>query len=111
MSERIIGDTITLDFTTHDPHTGQVSDADVLPTCEVLEDNDDTPILTPTVVKRGASTGLYRVTFAATAANGFLAGSSYNADVVVTVTNITAKARIGSFRLNSIRVPEAHYEV
>ena len=111
MSERIIGDTITLDFTTHDPRTGQVSDADVLPTCEVLEDNNDTPILTPTVVKRGSATGLYRVTFAATAANGFLVASSYNVDVEATVSGITAKSRIGSFRLNNIRVPEAHYEV
>ena len=109
MSERIIGDTITLDFTTHDPHTGQVSDTDVIPTCEVLADDNDTPLLEPVVSKRDSSTGLYRVSLDATAANGFRAGSSYNVDVVVTVNGVTAKARVGSFRLNEGRV--AHYAV
>ncbi len=92
-----LGKTITLDFTTHDPLSGQVSDADILPTCEVFEEDTDTAILTPTVTKRTALTGDYRVTFIASTANGFEVDKFYNVIATVIVAGITAKARVGAF--------------
>lgn len=97
----ILGQSLTLDFTTTNPLTGQVSDADALPACEVFEDDTDVPILTPLVTKRAILTGNYRVTFIASAANGFEVGKSYNVIASATVAAITAKARIGSFILAS----------
>ena len=93
----IIGEPVTLNFPTHDPHTGQVQDADFLPTCQVFQNNDNTPLLTPLVVKIVAQTGLYRVTFMANSTNGFQIGSNYNVDVTATVAGIQAKSRIGQF--------------
>ena len=66
-----IDDTIVKDFTTHNPVTGAVSDADVTPTCEVFEDANDTEILTPTCVKRTAKTGNYRVSIDLTGSTAF----------------------------------------
>ena len=42
--EVIIGQSPTVDFTVTDPLTGQVSDADFLPTCDVFENTTDTPL-------------------------------------------------------------------
>ena len=102
MSDRVLGDRITLDFSTNDPDTGDVADADFLPTCEVFANQTDVPLMTPLVVKRVGQTGIYRVTFVATVANGFQAGSSYNVDADATVAGVEQKNRIGSFRLNAI---------
>lgn len=110
----LLGQPVSLDFTTHDPLTGQVTDADVLPTCEVFENQTDAPILTPVVTKRTGKTGNYRVTFDATIANGFEVGKSYNVIAEATVNGITAKGRIASFILMSpplpIRAP-AHFQI
>lgn len=95
----ILGSVITRDFTTENPITGEVQDADTLPTCQVFEDDTDVPILAPTVAKRAGLTGNYRATFSATSANGFEIGKSYNVIVQATVNGITAKARIVSFNL------------
>ena len=95
----LLGESITLDFTTHNPLTGQVSDADVLPTCQVFENTTDVPILTPIVVRRAVLVGDYRLTFQAIVASGFETGKSYNVIVTVIVAGITAKARIASFTL------------
>jgi len=97
----ILGQVATLDFTTHNPLTGQVSDADVLPTTEVFEDDIDIPVLAPIVIRRIARIGDYRVTFAASTANGFEIGKAYNVIVEATVNAITAKARIGAFIIAS----------
>lgn len=86
-----LGETITIDFATHAPSTGQVTDADSTPTVEVFEDANDTPILTPTATKRTAKTGNYRVQVACTAGNGFEAGKSYNVVVSATVGGVTGK--------------------
>ena len=93
----ILGDTLTKDLTTHNPTTGQVQDADVIPTCQVFGGDVDIPILTPIVVKRVGQIGDYRVSFVVSAANGFAIGGSYDIIVSVTVAGITAKARIASF--------------
>ena len=96
-----IGDAITKDFTTHDPITGQVSNADFLPTCEVYEDTANVPMLTPLVTQRVGHVGNYWVFFVASLANGFEVGSSYNVIVLATVNGILAKARISSFNIES----------
>ncbi len=98
--ERNLGDAITLDFTTHNPLTGQVSNADALPTSQVFEDNTDAPILTPVVINRGL-VGDYRLTFVASAANGFELSRSYNVVTQAVVNGITAKARIATFIITS----------
>lgn len=103
---RKLGDTIYLDFTTHRADTGAVTDADSTPTCVVFEDDNDTPILSPTVTKRTGYTGVYRVPIAATAGNGFEVGKSYNVDVTAVVNSVTAKARIGAFTLDGKRVSD-----
>jgi len=100
---RKLGDTITFDFTTHNPSTGMAQDADSLPTCKVFEDDNDTAILTPTVVKRAGETGNYRVSVEATVGNGFEVGKTYNAIASATVNSISAKSRIGIFVLDSKR--------
>lgn len=97
-------ETIYIDFVTSAPTTGAAIDADSTPTCEVFEDATDTSILSPTVTKRTGKTGNYRVPIAATAANGFEAGKSYNVVVSATVGAVAAKAVLRTFqmRLNDV---------
>jgi len=104
MTELKLGETITLDFCTHAPTTGQVTDDDGTPTVEVFEDDTDAAILSPTAVKRTAKTGNYRVAVAATAGNGFEAGKSYNVIATGTVGGVSGKGRVGQFivRANEI---------
>lgn len=97
----VLGQSPTWDFTVHDPLTGQVMDADFLPTCQVFENATDVPILNPLVVRRVGMVGNYRTTFAATAANGFEYGKSYNVIVTATVTAISAKSRIAVFTIEN----------
>jgi len=76
-----------------------LSDADFLPTCKVFEDDTDTAILSPTVVKRVGYTGSYRVLVAATALNGFEVGKTYNVHVNATVNGISAESVRDTFTL------------
>lgn len=101
---RKLSDIIVLDFTTHEADTGVLSDADETPTCEVFEDANDTPKLTPIVTKRTAKTGNYRVPVAATEGNGFSVGKSYNVIVDVVMGGVEAKSRIAAFTLDGKRV-------
>lgn len=103
---RKLGDTIILDFTTHNPSTGAVSDTDEVPTCEVFEGEIDLAILSPAVAKRVGKTGNYRVSIEATTDNGFEVGKSYNVIVSATVNGIPAKARIATFTLDSKRIAD-----
>jgi len=103
MDTRKIGDTITLDFTTHNASTGMISDADFIPICEIFEDDNDTAILSPTVEKRTNKIGNYRSSIIAIVGNGFEIGKSYNVIVSVIVNNISAKSSIASFTLDSKR--------
>ena len=95
----ILGQTVTIDFTTHNPLTGQVQDCDFLPVIQIFEDATDIPIVTPTAVRRLAQIGDYRVTFTVTAALGYHRNSSYNVIATATVAGITAKGRIQDFSL------------
>jgi hypothetical protein len=92
-----IGDTITLDFTTNNPNTGVVQDADLLPTCEVFEGEIDVSILTPLVTKRAGELGNYRVSI--DTSSKFEVGKSYNVIAEATVAGVTTKSRIGFFVL------------
>lgn len=96
-----LGRTIYLDFVCHTA-AGAVSDADSTPTAEIFEDDTDTAILTPTVVKRASKTGNYRVPVVVTAANGFEIGKSYNVVVSAAVGSVTSKAVAGSFVVENI---------
>jgi hypothetical protein len=104
MGIRKLGDIIVLDFTTHNSSTGAVQDTDLLPTCEIFEDDNDTAILTPAVTKRVDKTGNYRISIEATIGNGFEIGKSYNVIISATVNDISAKSRIDSFVLDSKRI-------
>jgi hypothetical protein len=95
----ILGESITRDFTTENPLTGQVQDADVIPTCEIFEDTTDIAIITPAVVKRVGHAGVYRVSFTTSIALGFELGKFYNVIVTATVAGISAKGRISSFHI------------
>jgi hypothetical protein len=107
----VLGESLTFDFPTHNPITGQVSDADFLPTCQVFENTTDIPILTPAVTKRLGQTGDYRVSFVTSAVNGFEVDKSYNVIVAATVAGITAKARIASFILEAAVIAiAAHFK-
>lgn len=110
----ILDQPVTLDFTTHDPLSGAVSDADIIPSCEVFENQTDIPILTPAATKRTEKTGNYRVTFDATVGNGFEIGKSYNIIAEATVNAVKAKARIASFTLTGPPLPmraPAHFQI
>lgn len=104
---RRLGESITLDFTVHNASTGQVQDADFLPTAEIFEDDTDVAILTPIVTKRVGWLGDYRLTFVASTANGFEVNKSYNVVVTCIVAGVTAKARISSFNLEPASNPTA----
>lgn len=108
---RKIGATITLDFTTHNPLTGQVQNADALPTSQVFEDDTDIPIMTPVVIQRVGEIGDYRVTFDASPGNGFEVDKSYNVIVEAVVAAITAKARIAAFNLESPPVIRPRFSI
>lgn len=101
MDVRKLGETIYRDIVTHNPLTGINSDADSTPTCEVFENNSDVAILTPTIVKREAKTGNYRIQIDLTTANGFELLKSYNVVVTAIVGGVTAKLVIESFTIDS----------
>lgn len=87
-------DTIYLHFGTSSPTTGAATDADSTPTVTVEEDGVALGY-SPTVTN--VATGLYRVTIAATTANGFEAGKRYSVYVVATVSSVTGRDGIGEF--------------
>jgi hypothetical protein len=101
-----LGETIVLDFVTHLLSTGAVTDADSTPTCEVFEDANDTPILSPTPVKRTGKTGNYKVSIACTSGNGFEAAKSYNVIATGVVGGVTAKWPLGSFQVRAQSVDD-----
>jgi hypothetical protein len=100
-----IGGLITLDFTTNNPNTGVVQDADSLPTCEVFEGEIDASILTPLVTKRVGKLGNYKVLID-TSNVAFGVNKSYNVIVEATVAGVTTKSRIGVFILELDMIEE-----
>src|SRR4051794_3052205 len=96
--EPAIDETITISLVTSAADGGAV-DADALPTCSVFQDAVDTPIFTPTVVKRASSTGFYRVTIPCTSANGFTVGKTHEVVGKATVGGKAASAVLDRFLL------------
>jgi hypothetical protein len=87
-------DTAYFHFGTSDPSTGAATDADSLPTVTIEEDGVAMGYA-PTVTN--VAVGLYRVTVAATAANGFEAGKRYSGYAVATVSTKTGRDGIFEF--------------
>ncbi len=108
-----LGETIYLDFTTHDPATGAVSDADALPTFEVFENDIDSELAVPDAViaKRTAKTGDYRISLLCTVANGFEAGKSYNVIASAAVSGVTAKGGVATFVVRGSTTDEILAEI
>lgn len=87
-----IDEVVTFDIVTHNPFTGDVSDADSVPTFAVYEDTTDTDVgVGGNMTKRTSLTGNYRGSFTASAANGFEAGKWYSVIVSATVVSTSAK--------------------
>ena len=106
-----MGQTVTQDFTLHNPVTGFVQNADFQPQCEIFADDIDVSILTPVVINRLGFNGIYRVTFTVSIANGFAYGSSYNVDVIATVNSITTRATVLVFDLEAAPKPKAVFAI
>jgi hypothetical protein len=90
--------TVTLDFVTSSPTTGDAETATSV-TVRVFEETTDVPILTPTATERSGYTGNYRVQVACTTANGFEEGKSYSVVAEAIVEGVAAKAVISNFRI------------
>jgi len=74
-----IGDNLTFSVCTHDPDTGELTDADAAPVYRVYEDETAVAILTGTmaILDTASTTGFYTEIIACTVANGFQDGKSY----------------------------------
>lgn len=90
-SECTLGDNLVFSICTHDPDTGQITDADSAPAYRVYEDETTTPILTGTMAKLDDdnTTGFYTELIACTAANGFEDGKNYTIYIQATVDSDT----------------------
>lgn len=84
-----IDDFLTFVCNTHDPETGEATDADSVPTYRIYEDETATPILTGSMALLDSvnTAGFYSERIQMTAANGFEAGKSYNIYISATVSS------------------------
>jgi hypothetical protein len=89
-----LDDSVYFHFGTTRADTGAATDADSTPTITIEEDGAAL-VYAPTVTN--VATGLYRVTVAATAANGFEAGKRYSGYAVATVNAVTGRDGIFEF--------------
>jgi len=72
-----IGQYVYFDAITNDA-SGFVTDADTLPTFDVFEQENDTPIISGFFTKRVSYTGNYRAKFSLDATAGFVVGAMYS---------------------------------
>lgn len=79
-SEVYIGHNLTFSISTHDPDTGELTDADFAPLWRLYEDETVIPILNGNMAALDAvnTTGFYTELLACTLGNGFEHGKSYN---------------------------------
>jgi hypothetical protein len=98
-----LGETITVGFITSGQDSAVVV-PDALPTCEVMEDTNDTPIFTPIVINRPGKTGEYRVTIPLTSGNNFHAGRCYEIYGMATIGGKNAKAKLENFILRKYSI-------
>lgn len=89
--EVALGSDFTFTITTHDPTTAALTDADAAPTYRIYEEETAVPILNGTmaILDNAGTTGFYSEEIAATAANGFEVGLSYNIYIEATVGGTT----------------------
>ncbi len=92
-----IGDNLTFSVCTHDPDTGELTDADAVPDYRVYEDETAIAILTGTmaILDTVNTTGFYTEEIACTVANGFQDGKSYTVYVEATVDGDTGGISFG----------------
>ncbi len=98
MTSAELEQTITLDFITSSPETGEAVAASVV-TVSVFEETNDVAILTPVATQRTGFVGNYRVQVPCTTANGFEEGKSYSAVIEATVEGVVARAVLANFRV------------
>lgn len=86
-----IGDYLTFSICTHDPDTGELTDADALPIWRLYEDETAVPILTGTMARLDAlnTTGFYTERILCSAANGFEDARTYTIYIEATVDGDT----------------------
>ena len=94
-SEVVIGDNLVFSICTHDPDTGELTDADSAPSYRVYEDvtggTNANPILNSTMGKldNDDTTGFYAALLECTIGNGFEKGKTYTIYVQATVDSAT----------------------
>lgn len=83
-----IGDNLLFSICTHDPGTGELTDADDAPTYRIYEDETGTAILTGTMAKLddANTTGFYVETITCSNANGFENRKTYTIYIEATVS-------------------------
>ena len=93
----IIEQDLVFSITTHDPDTGELTDADALPTYRIYEDENAPAILTGTMAKLddANTTGFYTELVACTVANGFEDGKTYTVYIEATVDGDTGGISYG----------------
>lgn len=95
-----IGDSLSMHFRTRVIATGDEVDADSTPTVESFEDAGDADIGGVTVANK--ATGVYVATIAATTANGYEAGKTYNIVATAVIGGVTSREVIGMFKLRAV---------
>ncbi len=99
MTPVFLSSTVYLHFGTSSASTGAATNADSTPTVTIAEDGVDMGYA-PTVTN--IATGLYMVTIAATAANGFEAGKRYSVYVAATVGGIAGRDGLDEFEVLAV---------
>lgn len=99
MSSVKLGETKVYDFTTHDPETAAVTNADSAPTVKIYEGINSTEMVSTTATQRGTLTGNYYVSINYSTTLGYGLGHSYNVVASATVGGITGKSVIDSVYL------------
>jgi len=96
-SEVVLGRNLTFTITTHDPDTGELTDADAAPVYRVYEDETAVAILTGNmaILDNANTTGFYSEQIACTTANGFELNKSYNIYIAATVDGDTGGISYG----------------
>ena len=83
-----LGANLTFTIPTHDPDTGNLTDADALPIYRVYEDENPIPILPPgtmSLFDAVNTTGFYSEQIACTKGNGFEVNKTYSIYIQATV--------------------------
>jgi len=98
-SSVVLEEKLTFSICTHDPDTGVLTDADVVPDYRVYEDINETAILTGDIdsgtggaadeFDTANTTGFYLKQLACTAANGFEENKTYTIYITATVDGDT----------------------